>query len=77
MINSDHEAALESKFFESFRTSLSVASTMSLPHDHDLNPIAERSIGVISKLACAIRSHSNAPASVWTHLIEHAVNIHN
>ena len=77
VINSDHEAALESKFFESFRTSLSVASTMSPPHDHDLNPIAERSIGVISELACAIRSHSNAPASVWPHLIEHAVNIHN
>ena len=77
VINSDHEAALESKFFESFRTSLSVASTMSPPHDHDLNPIAERSIGVVSELACAIRGHSNAPASVWPHLIEHAVNIHN
>ena len=77
IINSDHEASLESSLFESFRTSLSIASTMSPPHDHDLNPIAERSIGVISELACAIRSHSNAPASVWPHLIEQAVNIHN
>ena len=48
VIRSDHEAALESGLFESFRTSLSIDSQMSPPHDHDLNPIAERAIGVTS-----------------------------
>ena len=52
-------------------------STMSPPHDHDLNPIAERAIGVISDLACCIRGHSGAPRGLWPHVIEHAVNIHN
>ena len=77
VIRSDHEAALESGLFESFRTSLSIDSQMSPPHDHDLNPIAERAIGVTSNLACAIGGQAKAPVSLWPHLIEHAVNIHN
>ena len=80
VIRSDHEGALESKLFESFRSEFGIAGggpNMSPPHDHDLNPIAERCIGVISANACAARSHSNAPASMWPWLIENAANIHN
>ena len=77
VIRSDHEAALESKLFDSFRAELGFDSKMSPPYDHDLNPIAERAIGVASGLACSIRGHSNAPVGVWPHIIEHAVNVHN
>ena len=77
IIRSDHEAALESKLFDSFRANLGIDSKMSPPYDHDLNPVAERAIGVISGLACSIRGHSNASVGVWPHIIEHAVNIHN
>ena len=80
VIRSDHEGALESKLFESFRSEFGIAggaSHMSPPHDHDLNPIAERCIGVVSANACAARSQSNASASLWPWLCENAVNIHN
>jgi hypothetical protein len=77
VIRSDHEGALESKLFDSFRADMAIDSIMSPPDDHDLNPIAERTIGVISNLACCIRGHSAAPVSLWPHLLEHAVNIHN
>ena len=50
---------------------------MSAPHDHDLNPIAERVIGVISEDASAIRSASNASADLWPWLIKYAVDWHN
>ena len=36
---SDHEGGLESHAFKEFRISSSLHSTMSPPHDHDLNPI--------------------------------------
>ena len=77
VIRSDHEGALESNLFESFRADIGIHSEMSPPHDHDLNPIAERVIGVVSDLACGIRGHSGAPCGLWPHIIEHAVNIHN
>ena len=77
VIRSDHEGAFESQLFDSFRTELGFHSTMSPPHDHDLNPIAESAIGTISDLACCIRGHSGAPRGLWPHVIEHAVNIHN
>ena len=47
------------------------------PYDHDLNPIAERAIGVTSTLACSMSEACNAPKSLWPHLIENAVNVHN
>ena len=65
VIRSDHEGALESSLFESFRADVGIHSEMSPPHDHDLNPIAESAIGVISDLACCIRGHSGAPRGLW------------
>ena len=77
VIRSDHEAALESALFESFRAHIGIASVMSPPYDHDLNPIAERTIGVVSTLAAAMKGHCNASATLWPWLIENAVNVHN
>ena len=40
-------------------------STTSAPHDHDLNPIAESTINVISTLATSYKSQSGAPIGFW------------
>ena len=50
---------------------------MSPPHDHDLNPIAERVIGVISTSATAVRLHTEASPRLWPWLIEYVVAWHN
>ncbi len=50
-LHRDHEGGLESRQFESFRAEEQLYSTTSAPHDHDLNPIAESTINVISTLA--------------------------
>ena len=50
-IRSDHEGGVVSHAFDAFRADASVHLTLSPPHDHDLNPIAERIIGVIDVLA--------------------------
>jgi hypothetical protein len=51
--------------------------TTSPPHDHDLNPIAERIIGLISETAVAIKDSTDAPIRLWPWLIAYAVEWHN
>ena len=50
---------------------------MSPPYDHDLNPIAERVIGVLSELASAMRADCGGKPTFWTWFMHHAVNWHN
>ena len=76
-IHSDHEGQYESYSFLDFRADNSLHHTMSPPHDHDLNPIAERIIGVIDSLSRAAKSSSGAPVGFWPYLILNAVNWHN
>ena len=76
-LRSDHEGGLESHAFQSFRENASLHSSMSPPHDHDLNPIAESTMGVIDTNATAARSLSGSPASFWPWLIRNSVDIHN
>ena len=64
-IHSDHEGAYESYLFEDFRAKESIHHTMSPPHDHNLNPIAERTIGVISDLCKATKLSSGVPLTFW------------
>ena len=52
-------------------------STTSAPHDHDLNPISESTINVISTLATSYKSHSGAPIGFWPELVRYAVDWHN
>ena len=76
-LHRDHEGGLESKQFESFRANELLYSTTSAPHDHDLNPIAESTINVISTLATSYKSQSNAPIGFWPEIIRYAVDWHN
>ena len=76
-IRSDHEGALTSYYFEAFRSEESIHSSMSPPHDHDLNPIAEATIRVIDRLAAAMRALCGAPLGLWPYLFRHAVDVHN
>ena len=76
-IHSDREGALLSNEFKKFRAEAGLHHTMSAPHDHDLNPIAERTIGVISELATAIRHNADAPIGFWPSIIGYAVDWHN
>ena len=70
-----------SHVFREFRSMLSpsesVHHTTSPPHDHDLNPIAERTIGLISDMATAIRIHSGASPRMWPWIVAYAVDWHN
>ena len=50
---------------------------MSTPHDHNLNPIAERTIGVISDLCKATKLSSGVPLTFWPYLVANAVDWHN
>ena len=63
--------------FEVFRAKAGINLTLSLPHDHDLNPISERVIGGIDTLATTMRSTCNGPVGFWPWFIMHAVNVHN
>ena len=63
--------------FREFTADASIHHTLSPPHDHDLNPIAERIIGLISERATAMRLASGAPPSLWPWIIAHAVAWHN
>ena len=76
-LHRDHEGGLESRQFEAFRANESLHSTTSAPHDHDLNPIAESTIRVISTLATSFKSQCGAPVGFWPELIRHAVDWHN
>jgi hypothetical protein len=80
-IHGDREGKLMSHVFREFRSLLkpdeSVHHTTSPPHDHDLNPIAERTIGLISDMASAIRIHSHAPPRMWPWIFAYAIDWHN
>ena len=78
-LHSDREGKLMSQMFLDFRADASLHHTTSPPHDHDLNPIAERVIGVISETASAIRATRNfgAPSGYWPWMIAYAVDWHN
>ena len=71
LVHGDREGKLMSHAFRGFRSSLdsdsSVHHTLSPPHDHDLNPIAERVIGLISDVSAAVRIHSDAPVLTLVH----------
>ena len=77
IIRSDHESALLSGDFTAFRNEGSIGSELSPPHDHDLNAIAERCIGVISQKAMAMKDFCNAKSNLWPYAIRHAVDWHN
>eukprot|EP00966_Prymnesium_polylepis_P197829 4584200-Prymnesium_polylepis.1 len=66
-----------SHMFRDFRANAGIHHTTSPPHDHDLNPIAERVIGVISEVATAVRASSGAPPGMWPWIIAYVVDWHN
>ena len=76
-LHSDHEGQLESKAFKQLKADMLLHSDMSPPHDHNLNPIAERIIGVIDTLAVAFKEQGQIPDSLWPYIIRHAVDVHN
>ena len=76
-IHSDREGKLVSAYFKDLCASESLHHTTSPPHDHDLNPIAERTIGLISEVSTAIRIESSAPIGLWPWIISYAVDYHN
>ena len=77
VVHGDREGKLMSHAFREFRTSAFIHHTTSPPHDHDLNPIAERIIGVIAEMAVAIKDSTDAPIRLWPWLINYAVEWHN
>jgi hypothetical protein len=76
-VHSDREGHLISKQFGQFRADALVHHTLSPPHDHDLNPIAERVIGMISESAAVIKSDAGASEQLWPWLVQYAVDWHN
>ena len=68
---------LDFHMFREFRAETSLHHTLSPPHDHDLNPIAERIIGLISEIAAAIRISSDASPRMWPWIISYAIDWHN
>ena len=76
-LHSDREGKLMSHAFRDFRADSSLHHTVSPSHDHDLNPIPERIIGVISDQAAAIRISANASPRLWPWIIAYAVDWHN
>lgn len=76
-IHSDREGKLMSIDFREYRAKGLFHHTISPPHDHDLNPIAESTIHTIDTLATAFKLASGAPASFWPYLIRNAVDVHN
>ena len=76
-VHGDREGKLMSHAFRAFRTAEFIHHTTSPPHDHDLNPIAERIIGLISETAVAIKDSTDAPIRLWPWLIAYAVEWHN
>ena len=76
-LHSDREGKLMSYSFKEFRAKTGLHFTVSPPHDHDLNPIAERIIGLIAETATAIRINSSASPRHWPWIISYAVDWHN
>ena len=73
----DHEGGLMSYGFAAFREREGLHLSLSPPHDHDLNPIAERAIGVIDTLATTMREQAKGPIGYWPWFINNAVEVHN
>ena len=76
-VHSDREGKLMSNSFRIRCGKTFLHHTTSPPHDHDLNPIAERTIGLVSELATAIRIDSSASPRLWPWIVSHAINWHN
>ena len=76
-VHSDREGKLMSQLFLDFRAEAGLHHTTSPPHDHDLNPIAERIIGLISETASAVRAASGASSGYWPWIIAYVVDWHN
>ena len=76
-LHSDREGKLMSHEFKDLRAKYPLHHTVSPPEDHDLNPIAERIIGVISETATAVRAGAHAPPGFWPWAIAYAVDWHN
>jgi hypothetical protein len=76
-LRTDHEGGLMSHGFAAFREESGIHLSLSPPHDHDLNPIAERTIAVIDTLATAMRDQAEAPIGYWPWFINNAVEVHN
>ena len=73
----DNDSNLLSRDFRAFRADSGVHATFSPPYDHDLNPLAERLIGVISDQACASAKACGAPVGFWPYFVRDAVLKHN
>ena len=76
-LHSDREGGLMSHGFREFRSKELLHHTTSPSHDHDLNPIAERIIGLIAEMSTAIRVESHASPRLWPWIIAYAVDWHN
>merc|ERR1711965_217732 len=76
-LRSDHEGGLISHAFAKIREERGLDNEHSAPNDHDLNGIAERTIGVIDELSVAIKAQGGIPDSYWPYVVRHAVNVHN
>ena len=77
LVRHDLESALEGALFSEFRDEFNIGKVTSPAYDHDLNPIAESTIRVISELdipeedraSCSVcwscRTPRSAPAGRW------------
>ena len=76
-IHSDREGKLMSAVFAQLAADKSWHHTVSPSHDHDLNPIAERIIGLIAERSIATRLAANADARLWPWTVAYVVAWHN
>ena len=76
-VHSDREGKLISAVFRQLAADKSWLHTVSPSHDHDLNPIAERTIGLIAERSVATRLAANADARLWPWTVNYVVEWHN
>ena len=74
LVHSGREGGLMSDAFSEYRASAKVHLTTSPPHDHDLNAIAERTIGVISERAIAVRLATEANPRLWPYIASYVLS---
>ena len=77
LVHSDREGGLVSDSFSEYRARARVHHTTSPPHDHDLNAVAERTIGVVSERAVAVRLATEANPRLWPYIVSYVVDHHN
>ena len=75
-LHSDREGGLMSHAFSEFRAKAMLHHTYSPSHDHNLNPIVERIIGLISQRSAAIRLDTGASPRLWPWLFAYAIAWH-